>query len=471
MQQTHGRLENLKAQFEALGGVMAVVYKLAAAVGAGITFSYLMMISFFPSGLTPGEVVFFIFIAFAFLFVYFLAVAYGAFSSLWFFHLLVVSFRSVGFSKKRLTEELFSSPGGQPQRRTWLSELWRSIRLSATRARLDKWTIVPKFARGWYLGAGSAFVFLAFLEAGVALQSVSFWELFGACLLAGSFAFLFLGEPLLGHKNGRAPLLARTVGVAVLPLVVICMYAGPSAFLNIVFERLGVRVPNVSIEIPKSESVTIERAAELLKRPLIDCRHPQADKILVHGVDVLWTGIGDQTYIQFVSGKRPARVFFQPQQPVKPKITAKFETKSVRIIRADPGLDPCFEIPADLLFDTLSSELNPNAQVRIEEMGKAIIDNGKPTKVLVRGHSDLRRIAAHGSVQMDNQLLSERRAAAIVNALRIIIPDKSVEIVAEGAGSREQIVQCPDKKLESAYEADQCNRPNRRVEVRVTYRH
>jgi len=471
VQQTPNRLEGLKLQSESLGTVMSFLYKAAAAVGAGITFSYLMMISFFPSGLTPGEVVFFIFIAFAFLFVYFVAVAYGAFASLWFIQLLIQSSRFVGFSNRQLVEQLFDSVASQPgnDADSRLGNLWRAIRLSSARARLDDWTIVPKFARGGAAVVASVLTFLAFLEAGIALHSIDFWELFGACLLAGAFAFLFLGAPLAKGSNGRGSLLARGMGVVVVPLVLLCMYAGPSALLNIVFERLGIRVANVSIEIPKTESVTVERAAELLNRPLIDCRHPQTDKILVHGVDVLWTGIGDQTYIQFVPSKRPERGLFQTQPPLRPRISTKFDTKSVRIIRAEPRLDPCFEVPADVLFDTLKSDLAAGAQGRIAELGKSISDNGTPAKILVRGHSDARRIAFRGPEQMDNQLLSEKRAAAVARALRVAIPDQRVEITAEGAGSREQKVDCPDNKLASTYEADQCHRPNRRVEVRITY--
>ena len=81
----------------------------------------------------------------------------------------------------------------------------------------------------------SVLTFLAFLEAGIALHSIDFWELFGACLFAGAFAFLFVGAPLASESNGRGWHIAAAMGVVVVPLVLVCNDAGPSALENIVF--------------------------------------------------------------------------------------------------------------------------------------------------------------------------------------------------------------------------------------------
>jgi outer membrane protein OmpA-like peptidoglycan-associated protein len=71
--------------------------------------------------------------------------------------------------------------------------------------------------------------------------------------------------------------------------------------------------------------------------------------------------------------------------------------------------------------------------------------------------------------KFDNQLLSERRAAMIAKALRTYIKDPKVTIFSEGAGSREPKVKCANDKNVTAYEQDQCNKPNRRVEIRIAY--
>ncbi len=47
-------------------GSSTFAYWITAAVGALTTFAYLWTISFFPSGMTPGEVLYFLFIALAF---------------------------------------------------------------------------------------------------------------------------------------------------------------------------------------------------------------------------------------------------------------------------------------------------------------------------------------------------------------------------------------------------------------------
>ena len=92
-------------------------------------------------------------------------------------------------------------------------------------------------------------------------------------------------------------------------------------------------------------------------------------------------------------------------------------------------------------------------------------------KVHVQGHSDARPLRAKtkdGKV-LDNQGLSELRAAAVAEQLRkLIVQNVPATITSDGAGSRELKVRCEERKDVTKYEQEQCNRPNRRVEVRVT---
>lgn len=70
---------------------------------------------------------------------------------------------------------------------------------------------------------------------------------------------------------------------------------------------------------------------------------------------------------------------------------------------------------------------------------------------------------------MDNQKLSEYRAEAIARLLKKNLDDPKVDVRWDGAGSRETRVKCIKEKYTTNYELSQCNKPNRRVEVRVSY--
>lgn len=471
------KVENFKKRVEAASTAMNVVYKLAAGVGALTTFGYLLLIQFFPSGLTPGEVIFFVFIALAFAFTYAVILIYGAMASVWIAHLITGLAKLSQFSKRRLLLELFSYPlkdSESVQSKEFaplanVKQLWRRFRFAATRAAIEDRSLVPSFARGWFYGLISLTLFTLFAITAYEIHLTQFTEFLFACVLAGFVVLMFL-DPRHQAKPSKQAMLSRFIGISIVPLVVVFIYAGPTTLLNIVFEGLGIRVQDVTIELPETEIGSMERIQELVRRPLLDCRRPQPNKILVHGADILWTGIGEQTLVQFGPGTKPERSFFSPRRSLSPTGTIQFDTKSIRIIKAVPRIDPCFDLSSDLLFETGKYDLGSLATARIKELADSIARFGKPKKIVVRGHSDPRRIliATDGS-KIDNQQLSERRAAAIAESLAKFLNDSKIEIVSEGAGSREPRLTCQQDANTTSYELDQCNKPNRRVEVRVAY--
>lgn len=279
----------------------------------------------------------------------------------------------------------------------------------------------------------------------------------------------------------------RTLGVVLVPLIIVSFYNGPRPILDIAFRGLGIQVADVSLELPDTEMGALERVSEVVNHPLIDCRRPQPNRLLVHGAEVLWTGVGEHSLVRFASHRDSRRHLFAPQ-PEKDFAVLKFETKSMNIIKSNPRIDPCFDLPSDLLFDTGKHELGNEAIERIDALATSISSFGHPEKIVVRGHSDPRSIATGPDGKpIDNQILSERRAAAIARqldahfnpALKVKVqgdkpedaqPDWPVIVRSEGYGSREPKLRCEKTKDMSRYELDRCNMPNRRVEVRVTYK-
>ena len=467
--------DHSKTSYEAISSAMNLGYKAAIGIGALITFGYLYLIGFFPTGLTPGEVVFFVFIAFAFSITYLVVIAYGAMISLWVTHAITYAFRFSHFNPKHISRHLFADDEpsvsltqfGRYQWQRRLRQRWRNIQFSATRLTLENRHMAPPFLRGWSDFVFSILLCLFFAALAYFSSSIALAEFLIGAGLAGFMALVLLStaaQPVASQKEK----LIRMVILATLPLAVMFIYTRASLF-DIVFASLGIRNEGVSLEIPASETTTIERISEIVKRPLLDCRRPQQDKVLVHSADVLWTGVGEQTLVRFEAHTAQKRTLFA----TKPKVAygnLRLETKTIRIIDTEPNIAPCFDLSGDLLFDTGKYELHGSATTKIKELAESIKAIGKPRKILVRGHSDPRQIIfLPDGTKIDNQLLSEKRAAAIAAEISRHLKDPTVSIDSEGAGSREPIIKCATDKTISSYEQTQCNKPNRRVEIRINY--
>jgi len=452
---------------EALTSVTTVGYRIAAGIGALATFAYLRLIKFFPSGMTPGEVLFFLFIAFAFAITYLLMIGYGAFSTLWFVNAITSLRNLASYDDAALVSRLFNDHVTQDMRRSRFYGRWQSLRMLATRARIDNHYATPAAAQGWYMGLCSLFVFVYIVVSAVSFNSVPFTELVIAITAAGFVALIFA----LVRSESAAPVVNRTkfIGLALAPAIILVFYAG-RPLLNVVFEGLGIYVPNASIELPVSEIGVVERASDHIGRPLVDCRRPSPTMILVHGADVLWTGIGDQTVIRFSAIDAKPKPLFAPDPDVR-KVQLKFDTKSLRIVKTEPRIDPCFTLSSDLLFKSDETTLTTEGARSLSDLAEAVKRFGQPAKIVVRSHSDARlNIGTVGKGAIDDDLLSQQRAAAVANNFRSLFNNKAIRISSEGVGNHEIRNRCEPDAKSSPYEIKMCNKANRRVEINVEYR-
>lgn len=479
---------------EPVNSALNIVYKTAIGVGALATFTYLYLISFFPSGLTPGEVIFFVFVALAFSFIYALIIIFGTYSVVWAVQLFLLAMRALAYTPQHLTTLLFMPPPASVTAtskwkdvRANIRQAWHRCRMTSTRTWFDR----PDFRRtglnGLLHGAMSLFLFWSSVLLAFHADARDLLTFLLSCALSGFLVLSILEAPSRAGKTSRQIAL-RTLLIVLMPIIIVSLYNnGPRPILDIAFQGMGIQVADVSLELPDTEIGALERVSEIVRHPLIDCRRPQPNKLLVHGAEVLWTGVGEHSLVRFVSDKDIRRAPFDPQ-PTVGYATLKFETKSMNIIKSNPRIDPCFDLPSDLLFDTGKHELGSEAKVRIDALATSISNFGHPEKIVVRGHSDPRRITVGPDGKaIDNQILSERRASAIARQLDAQLnsvlkvkpqgekttgdkPNVPVIVHYEGYGSREPKVRCENTKESSRYELDRCNMPNRRVEVRVTYK-
>lgn len=476
------RSETAKTWVEVFNSLATLLYKVAAAAGAVVTFLYLFSIDFFPQGLTPGEVTFFVFVALAFGFLYLVFLLYGAFSAVWIVQAINYSIRLARFRRcSHPAASLWPSLRARIIRLKGRSNCWqrtiglirtrtRRVRRWATRCTLQDFQPLPKALREPMLIVGSVFVFLVMALSALVLGFTPLYELLIAFLVGGFIALGLLPKDSNG-KQGQSTWL-RWALATILPLLIVVVLAKPAPLLHIVFQGLGIRVMQTTVEIPDSESAAFERISELVEHPVIDCRKMPDGRLLVHGADVLWSGIGNQVLIAFTVRPKKDRELFEQEKGPKKQATIRLAADQVHILKTTPTIDPCFDLPTDMLFESGSFKLTSDAQRGLDQLVAAIKPLGTPSELLVRGHSDPRPISNElGRSIGDNQRLSERRAETVAESLRAKFSLTSENVHSEGVGSRDPKVKCPIAEKLTRYESEQCNRPNRRVEIRIKLSH
>ncbi|MEZ2308907.1 OmpA family protein [Paraburkholderia sp. RCC_158] len=469
---TKGEKPSPKERAELYSAAASLFYKMSASIGAIIVFAYLFEIGFFPTGLTAAEVIFFVFVAMGFGVLYLFLLCYGAVSAIWLVHLLERLRDTLAFKRRR----------GKARSKAWnfpvkpLACQIHRVRFRVTRASRRIPHVLHPDLRGYVYTLVSVGLCAVLLLLVVVAKTSSFRGLLIGIFFGGFVALMFSNvnagkTRATSAKKGRwTSWRFRLFLALVFPLLLLLPFGGATGLIYLVFQQLGIRIPNVSVEVPASELDSVERVSDALRRPLLDCHRSSNGRLLIHHADVLWTSIGNTTYLSFSVNNPVKPGWFGPDPKPLQQATLRLDASSVHVIEARPPLNPCFDLPSDMLFGSARYELTPEANARLKALVSSIQTDGQPVRIIVRGHSDSRRISGQMERDVgDNQRLSERRAAAVAEALRELIKVPGLKITSEGAGSREPKVNCPIGSATTPYEAEQCNAPNRRVEIRVTY--
>lgn len=472
---------------EGFSSLASLAYKVAIAVGAVITFSYLFTIKFFPSGLASGEVIFFVFIALAFGFLYCLFWFYGIFSSIWIFQIIIWLRYKSRFRRRnpsslpffRLIQNVIDLPNSSwPNSLCWIPKTVRRIRKGASRISKKQGRNLPMPFRGLMAGLTSLMLFTSMAFLGMAKGAAPLTELLLGFFLAGFFTLFIvvIGKYIQERRDDDFKWVYSSVSFRrflffALPLAVVLFYSGPKTLLQMAFEGMGIRMPNVSIEVPESELGAIERAAEFIGRPILDCRRVEGGRLLLHNADVLWTGVGGISLVSF-SLRGPDNVtIFGADHVLLRSTSLRFDSASLRVVSASPALDTCFDLLNNSFFKESSNELNAAGLKRLRNVVATIRTSGIPQSVLVRAKNDSSGVSDPKFFGKENnsQHWSEMRARAVAHALGKMLNSDPVKISTEGVGFHESKEQCPTDASVSPEDRKDCNLPFRKIELRVRY--
>jgi flagellar motor protein MotB len=459
-----GQLESLRKNTAAL----------AFAYGLVVVFCYCFFdIKFFPSGLSTGDVLFFLFAALGLGLISLACSALG------------MSF----FTPATFFDDSLPKTGIKPEDERFGDGLWfvcpaaaaltggltawhgisiivawplllglfvkisrRGIVLRRSQGRRAGWT--HSVAHAFFFLVVAPIVAMAFFGHGTAGLGILGLTLFGG--MAITIGLNMLDEQTLAiptdaverEKHARRRVVVQVLLVAaLLPGLII----QPSRLW--VFTQLGVRTEDVAVSLDKANLALLQSAANSAGIALSVCRGEDG-KATVAPINVFWHASGTRSLVHLGSGDG---------------IDVELDTAGLRLVRGK--VERCIEINESLLFTSGTAELLGGQKhvqdVLTRELApllSEIKEKWKIKSVKVVGHADPMPLPADG-----NDTLAKTRAQTVTRLLlgnpefaQTTAGIREPEAISDGA--RHPIKQC-DPTAPVAYQRT-CNELNRRVEVR-----
>lgn len=217
-----------------------------------------------------------------------------------------------------------------------------------------------------------------------------------------------------------------------------------------VFAQLGVRSMDTAVSLDKANLALVQAAADAAGITLSACRGEDGAAI-VAPVGVLWHATGARSLVQLKDG-----------------VDLEVASAGLKLLRGT--VERCVDIKEGLLFGSASStfrskDKDPQAVVEEELLPqlREIGEKWRIKSVKVIGHAD--PMPLNGE---DNDTLALARAENIKQILKnstaLGLSSAALEPKATSAGSRYPVKQCDTR--EAVLYQRECNKINRRVEVR-----
>lgn len=286
------------------------------------------------------------------------------------------------------------------------------------------------------------------------------WGVLGVIVIggmAGTFGISLLNNQTLAipanpaerEKHAKRRLVTQVLFIiALLPALIV------QPLRISVFTQLGVRAEDMAISVDKVNLALLQSAADTAGVPLSICRGEEG-QATVAPIDVLWHASGTRSMVHLGPGEG---------------IDVELNTSTLRLVRGK--VERCLEINESLLFGSGTANLLGGEKHVQEALTREFVpllseikQKWRIKSVKIVGHADPMPLPADG-----NDALALKRAE-IVKELLLKNPEFAKASAgaptpaATSDGARHPIKQC-DSKEPLPYQRS-CNEVNRRVEVRL----
>jgi outer membrane protein OmpA-like peptidoglycan-associated protein len=219
------------------------------------------------------------------------------------------------------------------------------------------------------------------------------------------------------------------------------------------FQKLGVRTENASIIVDKPNLALLQSAADAANINLNIC-HGDQDQATIAPINVLWHASGTRSLVQF---------------PDKKKLNIELSTSGLKLIRGD--YERCIDINEKVLFKSGKSTLLESENKVQIELNNAITPfllelkpEWKIKSARVIGHADPMPIPNDGNNSLAKDRAEIAKSLLLKNLEFTTSSNQVPTVIAISVGSRQPIKNC-DTKETKEYQRS-CNEINRRVEIR-----
>lgn len=409
---TNERLE----RYAMLGSMLV---KLTVALGVITLFAYCaFQANFFPTGLTIGDTLLFLFVALGF----------GIFYLFWLGMGIVACFFAVYPFKKNM----YGDEG---------------------KIRFLKLLLVPIFSSFLFMISsisGDPISMIAPLTSGlVILIVIYFWK---------------EPTPKISSSKSENNSKQEKVLVVLMALFFVPLIGGSaiSLFVGSTVRILGLSVNHASLIVNDESLKTLRSIAAEHKIPVMGCQVEGTDLTILHNFKVWWHGMGDRSLVELL---KPTDSGFEGIARVELK---KDDVNVVSYTsNENQFFDTCFSFKSDALFDFSSSEPNALGVRRIRKLEQNVrnyLNTGffAIDSVEITGHTDSIPVMAGDD---SNIKLSERRAVVVKELLAPLFVNVAEEnIDTYGVGSLLPTKSCATNL--STEQLKECLAPNRRVEIK-----
>lgn len=221
---------------------------------------------------------------------------------------------------------------------------------------------------------------------------------------------------------------------------------------NIAMKSVGLRSMDVTVKLSEENYNILSSAASGQYLAALGCNtSPGTPERLVHGVNLLWHGIGERSLVELRSDQEP-------------RLVVELKREGIFFFRNYKGMiERCLEMSGDALFKPGSSVLAADDGADLSDTLKVIEENkDKIKEIQVIGHADA--FGYKGGAELNNKL-ALNRAKEIKD--HIVEFAHFSEVTAVGHGSREPKTLCKDWPVKETI--SECLAINRRVEVRMKF--
>lgn len=409
--------------------ILKLAAKLIPAFGIVLVFGYCSSINFYPSGLTIGDTLLFVFAIIGFGVVY--GFVLGA--------SIYCAANIYGLISRALS-----------------TEAWSTL-ISAVR-KLEFFLVLRKIGT-FFLTIGAILISGAFLLFFCLIIShfdynwatLSLFGLFtiGFCIwiIAVKWRTAFKDSPWM------ALLLVTLLTFS--PLVMV--HGMANVMVITAMQKAGVRVERALVEMPQSEYARVLATANRASVRVPHCRKLSKDRCVLR-TDVLFQGVGQYAQLRFPVGGAPKN---ENGSTKDPEVFITIQQTDIKLSTINPFTFGD-EIDSDATFGFDSATLTEAGRTKLDEIAKQV-ENYRILNLEVTGHTDRLGSDRH------NLELSQLRAQAVADYLAKRIADVPASAIrAHGVGAsapRRDQASCPGREPSEALR--RCLADDRYVEVDI----